>query len=138
VLADKGIRLWLGFVEGRPVSCSTSYLVGEAVGVDHVATRPDAWGRGYGAAVAWQATGADPTRPALLEASELGRPIYARLGYRVIAEAVAWSGRTGVRYGKHGGRSTAPVTWWRVHAAVLRSDATLVHQRTLTAARQLF
>ena len=94
VLADRSIRLWLGIVDGEPVGCSAAYLVSGAVGVDHVGTRPEARGRGYGTALAWQATQADATRPAFLEASELGRPIYERLGYRLIHEAVAWSGPT--------------------------------------------
>ena len=41
-----------------------------------VATGPDARGRGYGAAVTARATFADPGQPAVLIASDDGRPVY--------------------------------------------------------------
>ena len=49
--------------------------------VELVATLPDARGHGYGEAVTWAATLAAPEVPAVLIASDLGRPVYERMGY---------------------------------------------------------
>jgi GNAT superfamily N-acetyltransferase len=76
-----GTRFYVGRVDGRPVSVATSIA---GCGVNHiefVATLPDARGRGYGAAVTWAATLAEPDLPALLVATDMGRPVYERMGY---------------------------------------------------------
>lgn len=76
-----GTRFFVGRVDGRPVSVATS-IVGCGVNhVEFVATLPDARGRGYGAAVTWEATMAEPEIPALLIATDMGRPVYERMGY---------------------------------------------------------
>ena len=49
--------------------------------VEFVATLPEGRGKGYGAAVTWAATLARPELHALLIASDMGRPIYERMGY---------------------------------------------------------
>jgi hypothetical protein len=41
-------------------------------------------GKGFGAAITWAATLADSTMPAMLVASDLGRPVYERMGYVVL------------------------------------------------------
>lgn len=76
-----GTRFVVGRVDGRPVSVATS-IVGCGVNhVEFVATLPEARGRGYGAAVTWEATLAAPELPAMLVASDMGRPVYERMGY---------------------------------------------------------
>ena len=76
-----GTRFFVGRVDGRAVSVATS-IVGCGVNhVEFVATLPDARGRGYGAAVTWEATLAEPKLPALLIATDMGRPVYERMGY---------------------------------------------------------
>jgi hypothetical protein len=52
--------------------------------------RLDPGGRGAGAAVTWAATLANADKPALLVASDEGRPVYARMGYRAIERWTAW------------------------------------------------
>jgi len=42
------------------------------------------------AAVTWAATTADPTLPAVLIASDLGRPVYERLGYTTRNRWTIW------------------------------------------------
>ena len=54
------------------------------------ANRSRTRGRGAGAVVTWAATLADPNRPAVLLASDDGRPIYARMGYVAVERWTAW------------------------------------------------
>jgi hypothetical protein len=74
-------QFFVGRVDGQPVTCATS-IVGCGVNhVEFVATLPEGRGKGYGAAVTWAATLARPDLHALLVASDMGRPIYERMGY---------------------------------------------------------
>ena len=60
------------------------------IDVSFVATQPHARRRGYGAALTWQATLAEPSLPAILEASDDGRPVYERMGYRQVGRMSVW------------------------------------------------
>lgn len=83
-------RLWMGFVDGRPVATAAAHSACGVNDVEMVATL-DGWrGRGYGAAVTWAATTADPASPAVLIASDLGRPVYERLGYTALERWTMW------------------------------------------------
>ena len=81
IVGAPGMRCFIGRVEGRAVTAATSIVNHGLNHVEWVATQPDARGRGYGAAVTWQATLADPTLPAALIATDMGRPVYERMGY---------------------------------------------------------
>ena len=81
---------WIGYEDGRPVSVAAAFIGTDVVDVEWVATLPDARGRGYGAAVTWKATLADPSRPAVLIASDDGRPVYTRMGYLPIMRWTLW------------------------------------------------
>jgi GNAT superfamily N-acetyltransferase len=83
-------HLWLGYVAGQPVTCAIAHLSGDVVGIHFVATVPEARGRGYGAAITARAVSTDPTLPAVLQASDLGRPVYERLGFRVHSRFDLW------------------------------------------------
>ena len=48
-----------------------------------------------GYAITAHATLADPELPALLIASDLGKPVYDRLGYLTIARFTLWAGHRG-------------------------------------------
>ena len=52
---------------------------------------PEARRRGYGAALTWRATLADPTLPALLLATAEGQPVYERMGYMSLFRFALWS-----------------------------------------------
>lgn len=84
LLAPERMRACLGHADGRPVACAMVSLA-EGVGmVGWVGALPEARGRGLAAACTVWATnqafalGADI---ASLQASEMGEPIYERLGY---------------------------------------------------------
>jgi GNAT superfamily N-acetyltransferase len=86
-------RAWVGYVHGRAVSTATAYRDDDVVGVYAVATRPAARGQGYGEALSWVATLSAPELPAVLQASPMGRPVYERMGYRVIGTFTEWRTR---------------------------------------------
>jgi ribosomal protein S18 acetylase RimI-like enzyme len=88
ILDDPGLRGYLGSVDGRPVATAMSMRTGQTLGVYSVATLPDARGRGYGTALTWATLAdADPgVEAVVLQASELGRPVYERMGFRLVRE----------------------------------------------------
>jgi ribosomal protein S18 acetylase RimI-like enzyme len=81
-------RAFVGMVYGRAVATALSIPTGSTVGVYNVATVPDARGRGIGTAMTWHLLAdADPGWDvAVLQSSEMGRPIYERMGFRLIRE----------------------------------------------------
>jgi hypothetical protein len=52
---------------------------------------PEARRRGYGAALTWRATLADPAWPALLIATTDGRAVYEQMGYMALFRFTLWS-----------------------------------------------
>lgn len=89
-LLDSAVRVWVGFVEDRPVSVAAAHHADGVTLVEYVAALPAARGRGAGAAVTWAATLADPQAPAVLVASDDGRPTYERMGYVAVERWTAW------------------------------------------------
>ena len=91
ILTDDRQRLWVGWDEDRPVAAAASFVAAGINDVTLVATVPEARRRGYGAALTWRATLADPTLPSLLLASEEGRPVYEHMGYTSLFRFTLWS-----------------------------------------------
>jgi hypothetical protein len=83
-------RVWVGRVDGRPVTTATASISDGFVGVYAVGTIAEARGRGYGEAVTWAATLCRPDLPATLQASPMGLPVYERMGYRTVMGFTAW------------------------------------------------
>ncbi|HSD49316.1 MAG TPA: N-acetyltransferase [Actinomycetota bacterium] len=83
-------RVWLGMVDGRAIATATASVSDGFVGVYVVATRLEARGRGYGEAVTWAATLCRPDLPATLQASDMGKPVYERMGYRTVGDFTVW------------------------------------------------
>jgi GNAT superfamily N-acetyltransferase len=81
VITVPGWRLWVGYHDARAVTVASVIVAHDVAHVEWVATLPEARGRGFGAAVTWQATRAEPELPAMLLATDMGRPVYARMGY---------------------------------------------------------
>ena len=64
-----------------PVATGSSYVGDQLVRVDNIATLDGSRGRGYGLAITAAAIAADLAKTATLIASDLGRPVYERLGF---------------------------------------------------------
>jgi GNAT superfamily N-acetyltransferase len=91
LLDDRRWHLYLGLDgQDRPVATAAAFVDHGHNDVNFVSTRPDARGRGFGEAVTWAATRADPARPAALIASDDGRPVYERMGYRALLRFTLW------------------------------------------------
>jgi GNAT superfamily N-acetyltransferase len=86
--------IYVGFVDGHPVVSGLGWRTGRTIGVYSIATVPSARRRGYGAAMTARvvADGALASCDvAALQASELGRPIYERLGFRTVLKYDAYA-----------------------------------------------
>jgi GNAT superfamily N-acetyltransferase len=85
--------VYVGYADGAPVASGLGWRTGRVIGVYAIATIPAARRRGFGAAMTARvvtdglASGCDA---AALQASELGRPIYERLGFLVDVRYVAY------------------------------------------------
>lgn len=93
VLADSAMRCWVGVLEDRVVGTSVAYVSDGVVGVYLVSVLPKKRGRGFGEALTWRATLAD-TVPATLQASEMGLPVYERMGYVTTLRCATWTKST--------------------------------------------
>jgi GNAT superfamily N-acetyltransferase len=91
MLTDDRFRLWVGWEEERPVSAAATFVTTGINNVMLVGTVPEARRRGYGAALTWCATLADPRLPALLIATDEGRAVYERMGYLSLFPFPVWS-----------------------------------------------
>ena len=86
-----GCALLLGFHESVPVARSMANTTGRVVGVHNVYVPPAQRGRGFGAAITAAAITAGReagATAACLEASELGLPVYLKMGFRKLGEYV--------------------------------------------------
>ena len=84
--------VYTGYADGSPVASGLGWRSGRTIGVYSIATVPSARRRGYGAAMTARvvadgvAAGCDV---AALQASDMGRPIYERQGFRTVVRYVA-------------------------------------------------
>lgn len=88
VLDDDHARLFVGKVDGDAVATAVSIRTGATIGIYNVATVPESRGRGIGTAMTWHLLAdADPRwEVAVLQASDMGRPIYERMGFSLVRE----------------------------------------------------
>jgi GNAT superfamily N-acetyltransferase len=87
VLDRPGCAVYVGYADGEAVVSGLGWRTGRTIGVYSIATIESARRRGYGAAMTARvmADGVAAGRDvAALQASELGRPIYERLGFRTV------------------------------------------------------
>lgn len=91
MFADLGLgpggqsQLFLGISNGRMVATSRMFCAGGVAGIWHVATLPEARGRGYGTAMTLAAARAgldNGYRFGILYATPAGLGVYCRLGFR--------------------------------------------------------
>ena len=89
---DTRWRFFVGYEGHRAVATAAAYVTPTVTIVELVSTRPECRGKGYGAAVTAAATLTEPAQPAMLVASDLGRDVYARLGYASLLRYTLWLG----------------------------------------------
>jgi GNAT superfamily N-acetyltransferase len=91
-----GWHFFVGYVDGEPVATSAAWVDDAHVRVDFVSLLEAHRGRGYGEALTGAATAAaGDDRPATLVSSDLGRPVYERMGYRSLVRITLWAGHRG-------------------------------------------
>jgi len=90
----EGNRVYVGESEGRPVAVGMSRQFGTTLGIYTMGTIPEARGRGFGRAMTERLVldgVAAGCTISVLEASEMGRPLYERIGFRVVQDYGLWS-----------------------------------------------
>ncbi|HYC21893.1 MAG TPA: hypothetical protein VEI94_04285 [Candidatus Bathyarchaeia archaeon] len=88
-LASPHVQGFLGYVDGRPVTGAILYESHGVAGVGWVGTHPDFFGRRYAEAVTGAVVDEGFRRglaAASLQASPMGRPVYARMGFETPTE----------------------------------------------------
>ncbi len=88
ILLEPDVDLFLGRAEGRAAATSTLIRSEGVAGVHHVATLPEYRRRGFGEAMTWHAVAAGAgygCDMAALQASEMGQPIYERMGFKLVS-----------------------------------------------------
>jgi GNAT superfamily N-acetyltransferase len=92
--AADGVSVYVGYLDGLPITVGLGVRTGRTIGVYNIATVPEARRRGFGAEMTARvaadglAAGCDT---AILQASVMGQPIYERLGYRTVVRYRAWT-----------------------------------------------
>ena len=87
---DEGFCGWVGLLDGVAVATAGSHTAHGLTEVEWVSTLADCRGRGVGAALTWAATTVEPDIPAVLVATDDGRPVYERLGYLPLVRLAMW------------------------------------------------
>jgi GNAT superfamily N-acetyltransferase len=85
-------RHYVGLLDGEPVATGSAFVDTHHVHVEFISTMEACRGRGVGYAITAAATAAAPELPALLIASDLGQPVYRRLGYVALSRFTLWAG----------------------------------------------
>ncbi|MEA2483019.1 MAG: hypothetical protein QOC55_966 [Thermoleophilaceae bacterium] len=87
------VAVYVGYADGEPVATGLGFRTGSTIGVYNIATVEGSRGRGYGGAMTRRviadgvAAGCDV---AILQSSEMGFPIYKRLGFRTVVEYMGY------------------------------------------------
>ncbi|HEV2755316.1 MAG TPA: GNAT family N-acetyltransferase [Actinomycetota bacterium] len=87
-LECEGVYDVVAFVDDEPVAIATSFESMGVAGVYNVATLPRHRGNGYGDAVTWSVIQAAKSRgchTATLQSTEMGFPVYRRMGFEVVS-----------------------------------------------------
>lgn len=95
MIDDPAFGVVVGSVDGVPVSCAMVSVTGTTAGIYNVATPAEFRRRGYGAAVTWAAIEVGAQRGcdhAVLQASEMGAPVYRQMGFVDVGRYVQLEG----------------------------------------------
>lgn len=85
-----GFHGFVGYVDGIPVATAGSHTAHGLTEVEWVSTLPSHRGHGLGAALTHAATTVEQRVPAVLVASDDGRPVYERLGFVALIRLPIW------------------------------------------------
>ena len=91
-LLGTSLKLFVGYADGIAVGTAAASVGEHVVAVEAVSTRSSHRGRGFGAAITAAAMLAAPELPSALVASDLGRGVYAQLGFMPISRHTLWVG----------------------------------------------
>jgi GNAT superfamily N-acetyltransferase len=92
-LADPTVSAYVGYQGGEAVTAGIGVRTDRTIGVYNIATVPSARRRGFGAAITSRITddaAAAGCDVAVLQASDMGYPVYERLGYRTVIEYMGY------------------------------------------------
>ena len=93
-LDDPTARVYVGYDDGVPVTAGLGKATGRTIGIYNIATVPAARRRGNGAAMTMRIVedgAAEGCDVAILQASDMGRPTYERLGFRLVVEYAGYA-----------------------------------------------
>jgi predicted GNAT family acetyltransferase len=88
------LRLYLGLLNGKSVATSMYYLAEGVAGIYFVTTLPEARNKGIGFAITQKPlldAREQGYRVGILQASELGKPVYLRLGFKEYSSIESYS-----------------------------------------------
>jgi GNAT superfamily N-acetyltransferase len=92
VFGAAGWHHFVGYADGGPVAAGSCYVGQQLLRVENIATLPSVRGRGFGFAITAATINADLSRRAVLVASDLGRPVYEKLGFVATQRVTYWIG----------------------------------------------
>jgi GNAT superfamily N-acetyltransferase len=90
-----GWHHFVGYADDRAVAAGTAFVGDRLLRVDNIATLDEVRGRGFGRAITAATIAVDVSKPATLVASDLGRPVYERLGFVALLRMSYWIGLPG-------------------------------------------
>jgi GNAT superfamily N-acetyltransferase len=96
--STEGMYVYTAGEGGQPSSCLIAFDYGDDCSIWLVATLPEARGRGLARALVAHALADGRERgrtTSTLQATDMGRPVYERLGYRSLGEIQMWERRDG-------------------------------------------
>lgn len=88
-LRDRRFLAFNGLLDGEPVATTAVFVQDGVAGIYDVATLPHRRGQGLGEAMTWHAVREGAARGAgvaVLQPSPMGRPVYERMGFGVVAQ----------------------------------------------------
>jgi GNAT superfamily N-acetyltransferase len=88
-LNHPNVFMYLGYIGEKPVSTSILVVSGPVAGIYFVSTLPEYRQRGYGMTMSWHAVNEGRKlgcEIATLQASAMGRPIYAKMGFGITCD----------------------------------------------------
>jgi ribosomal protein S18 acetylase RimI-like enzyme len=93
--------LLVGYEASKPVSCAVLVATQGIAGIYGVGTRPNARRHGYGEAMTWAALDASKEQgcnAGYLTATEMGAPIYCKMGFRKVVDYAGWTKQVSIPY----------------------------------------